>query len=185
MMSKAIGIKVTKADGNYDLGASKFFGAPVIPGEWQNIFSDTEMFFCQIKCDDIALLDVENRLPHKGYLYVFLDIKSYPFKPRVLYYSGQPTIVVDDFNKDVPGAEHLTNEWLMSFEPADEAGDGIRLLGVPTDWNYAEPAPDVFMQYDPLEADMGFQDSVDGYVYLLFGEKSNDLGDITYREERS
>ena len=32
---------------------------------------------------------------------------------------------------------------------------------------------------------MGFQDSVDGYVYLLFGEESDDLGDIIYREERS
>ncbi len=184
-MSKAIGIKVTKADGNYDMGASKFFGAPVIPKEWQGIFLDTEMFLCQIKCDDIAMLDEGNRLPHKGYLYVFLDVKGYPFKPRVLYYSGQPTVVVDDFNKNVPFAEHLTNEWLMSFKPAAEDSGGIRLLGVPTDWNYAEPAPDVFMQYDPLEADMGFQDSVDGYVYLLFGEESDNLGDIIYREERS
>ena len=73
----------------------------------------------------------------------------------------------------------------MSFKPAAEDSDGIRLLGVPTDWNYAEPEPDVFMQYDPLEADRGFQDSVDGYVYLLFGKESDDLGDIIYREERS
>ena len=50
-MSKAIGIKVTKADGDYDIGASKFFGAPVIPKEWQGIFLPCLMkkIVCRIK----------------------------------------------------------------------------------------------------------------------------------------
>ncbi len=35
----AIGIKIKKADEKHDCGASKFFGAPAIPAEWQERFS--------------------------------------------------------------------------------------------------------------------------------------------------
>ena len=41
----AIGIKIKKADKNSDLGASKFFGAPVLPSQWQDMFSDDVIFF--------------------------------------------------------------------------------------------------------------------------------------------
>ena len=47
-MSKAIKIKVKRAGDNYDLAASKFFGAPTIPGEWLDDFDEDVIFFCQI-----------------------------------------------------------------------------------------------------------------------------------------
>ena len=184
-MSNAIGIKVTKATGDYDLGASKFFGAPTLPKEWTNIFSDDEIFFCQIKCEDIAEFDTENRLPHSGYIYVFLDVESYPYTPRVLYFNGTPDTVLDGFNDEIDKAGNITEEWLMHFNTANEAADGIKMLGTPADWNYSEEPPKVFLQYDPLESEMGFRDSVDGYIYLLFGEQSDRLEDIIYTEERS
>ena len=68
----AIGIKIHKPKGEYDLGASKFFGAPVLPERWLDRFSDDVIFFAQIRLTDIAHLDTENRLPHTGYLYFFL-----------------------------------------------------------------------------------------------------------------
>ena len=64
-MSKAIGIRVKKADDGYDLGASKFFGTPTVPEAWETDFSDTALFFCQLRLADIAALDTENRLPHR------------------------------------------------------------------------------------------------------------------------
>ena len=62
----AIGIKIKKADGDHDPCASKFFGAPVVPEEWQERFSEDVIFFAQIRLSDIAELDTENKLPHTG-----------------------------------------------------------------------------------------------------------------------
>ena len=56
----AIGIKIHKPDGEHDLGASKFFGAPVLPAGWLDRFSDDVIFFAQIRLTDIAALDKEN-----------------------------------------------------------------------------------------------------------------------------
>ena len=67
----AIKITARAAEGEYDLGASKFLGNPTIPGEWLDDFSEDTMFFCQIRLSDIAHLDKENKLPktkcHCGY----------------------------------------------------------------------------------------------------------------------
>lgn len=184
-MSKAIGINVTKANDGYDEGASKFFGAPAIPAEWQDIFDDDEMFFCQIRCSDIAQYDEQNILPHSGYIYVFLNTASYPYKPRVMYYDGEPDTVIDDFNAEVDGAQHLIDGWLMSFSEAEESSEGNRLLGVPADWNYDGKKPEVFLQYDPLASDMGFADNIDGYIYLVFSDDAHSLDKVEYIEERS
>lgn len=59
---------------------SKFFGDPVVPYGWQEIFSDDVIFFAPIKFSDIALLDTENKLPHTGYFYLFLDAEMYPYQ---------------------------------------------------------------------------------------------------------
>ena len=75
-MGKAIKITVKKAPEPYDLGASKFFGTPTVPLAWDGDFYEDEIFFCQIKLSDIAQLDTENRLPHSGYLYIFLHTED-------------------------------------------------------------------------------------------------------------
>ena len=141
-MTKAIGIKVKKAEGEHDLGASKFFGTPTLPSGMAEAFKDTEIFFCQIRCRDIAeaglIAENDERLPHSGYLYVFLDTAEYPYRARVLHCVEEPAIAMDDFNAEVACAEHLTDDWLMEFSPAEETAEGIRLLGLPTDWPYAE-----------------------------------------------
>ena len=186
-MGAAIQISVTKAPQEYDLGASKFFGAPTLPEKWENDFYDDEMFLCQIRLSDIAHLDPENKLPHTGYLYIFLhtDGGYYGLEADVRYYDGEPTIAVDDFNLAVPDYERFNETYLMHFGQADEDADGTKLFGIPSDWNYETSAPKLLMQFDPLDSEMGFLDFLDGYLYFFFGEDEKDLSAVTLLEEYS
>ena len=184
-MGSAIRITPKKAPENYDLGASKFFGVPTVPQAWQDDFYDDEIFFCQIRLSDLAELDTENKLPHSGYLYVFLHTEDSKYRLRadVRYYAGEPDMALDGFNEAVEEYEQFCYAWLMEFGETD--GDEIctKLFGAPSDWNYADEPPKMLMQYDPLDNDMGFLDSLDGFVYLFFGENEKDLSAVTLWEE--
>jgi len=186
-MKKAIGIKAYTPSGVYDMGSSKFFGTPTVPAEWENVFGENEIFFCQIRLSDISELDTENKLPHTGYLYIFLDttLGKYRLKPVVRYYNGDPAIAIDDFNGVVEGYEEYTKEWLMDFYEADETEDCTRLFGFPSDWNYDDQPSELMMQYDPLDNEMGFLDSLDGFMYLFFGNDKRDFEAVTLVEEHS
>lgn len=179
----AIGIKVKKSEGEHDLGASKFFGSPVIPTEWENMFSDDIIFFAQFRLSDIAELDLENKLPHTGYLYIFLDIEFYPYQAFTYYYDGEPNLVIDDFNEIEPRFAHLNEDWLMSFEATDTAADGIKMFGTPSS-GYGEDE-ELFLQFDPLAENMGFLDNIDGYAYLFFGKGKDRLDDIRFVIDRT
>lgn len=179
----AIGIKIKKAEGKHDPGASKFFGAPVIPKEWTDMFSDDVIFFAQIRLSDIAELDRENKLPHTGYLYLFLDIEMYPYQAFSYYYDGEPEVVIDDFNEIEPRFSHLNEDWIMTFEPADEAADGIRLFGVPS--SGCESEKELLLQFDPLAEDTGFLDNIDGYACFFFGRGKDRIDDIRLVIDRS
>ena len=179
----AIGIKIKKAEGKRDLGASKFFGAPVLPDGWLEMFSEDIIFFAQIRLSDIAELDTENKLPHTGYLYIFLDIEMFPYQAMAYYYDGEPNVVVDDFNEAEPQFAHLNEDWLMSFEPVNEDFDGIRLFGVPSS-DY-ETDEELLLQFDPLAENTGFLDNIDGYVYFFFGEGKYRIDSIRFGIDRS
>lgn len=186
-MSKAIKIITKKAPDNYDLGASKFFGTPTIPLEWQDNFSDDEIFFCQIRLSDIAKLDEENKLPHTGYLYIFLHTGCgiRDFRADVRYYEGEPTLAFDDFNAAVDGYENYTEAYLMEFSEASEDEDCTRLFGIPSAWSQEDHPKKLLLQYDPLDHEMGFLDSLDGYLYFFFGENERDFEKVTLTEEYS
>ena len=186
-MNTAIGIKVEKAPEIYDLGASKFFGTPTVPLSWEDDFDDDEIFLCQIRLLDIAPLDKENRLPHSGYLYIFLHTEdgNYNLKPDVRYYAGKPELAIDDFNAAVEGYEQYNDAYLMEFYEVDGSETCTRLFGVPSDWNFADEPPKLLMQYDPLDGNMGFLDSLDGFVYFFFGEDEKDFENIILMEEYS
>ena len=53
----AIRLKIKKAEGDYDLGASKFLGNPVMPESWINKFDSNTIFLLQIRLSDIKDLD--------------------------------------------------------------------------------------------------------------------------------
>ena len=186
-MSKAIRITAKKAPESYDLGASKFFGTPTVPIEWEGDFREDEIFFCQIRLSDIAALDQENRLPHTGYLYIFLKTEEgkYHLKTDVRYYDKDPELAIDDFNTAVEGYEQYNDTYLMEFSETDEDEDCTRLLGIPSGWSYAYEPPELFMQYDPLDSHMGFLDSLDGFVYFFFGEDKKAFKNIMLMEDYS
>lgn len=184
-MGNAIRIKMKKAPECYDLGASKLFGTPTIPAEWEKDFDEDEIFFCQIRLADIAALDEENRLPHTGYLYVFLHTEEgkYHLGADVRYYDGEPTLALGEFNEAVEGYERYSDAYLMEFSLTEEDEICTRLFGVPSDWNYVDEPPKLLLQYDPLDNDTDFLDDLDGFVYLFFGEDEKDLKKVTLMEE--
>lgn len=179
----AIGIKIKKADGKHDLCASKFFGVPTVPSELQDKFSEDVIFFAQIRLSDIAELDTENKLPHTGYLYLFLDIEMYPYQAMAYYYDGEPTVVIDDFNEIEPQFAHLNEDWIMSFESVDDTFDGTRLFGVPSS-DY-ETNEELLLQFDPLDENIGFLDNIDGYAYFFFGKGKYRIDGIRFGVDRS
>lgn len=173
----AIGIKVKKAPSDYDLGASKFFGTPTVPLAWEEDFYEDEIFLCQINLADIASFDHENRLPHTGYLYIFLhtDGGDYGLEADVRYFGGEPELAVDDFNLEVEGYERFNDAYLMEFCKVDDSEACTRLFGIPSDWNYQDAPPKLLLQFDPLDNDMGFLDHIDGFLYLFFEKNTNDV----------
>lgn len=183
----AIAITTKKAPEKYDLGASKFFGIPTIPGEWVSDFDDDEIFFLQIKLSDIAELDTENRLPHTGYLYLFLHTEDskYHLRADLRYYDGEPDTALDGFNEAVDGYEQYNSAWLMEFSKTDENEVCTRLFGFPSDWNYVDEPPKLLLQYDPMDNKMDFLDSLDGFLYLFFGKNEKDLDKVTLWQEYS
>ena len=182
----AIKLKIKKNEGKHDLGVSKFFGRPTLPAEW-NDFGDTTIFLLQINLEEIKDLDKENKLPHEGYLYFFLDVEDeYAVTCDVRYYKGIPTVVMDDFNSIVPGYEQYNDEILVEFEEAEDDATGTKLLGVPADWNYQDEPRKLLLQFDPLDPGLGLFEHIDGLFYFFFDEKDEkSFEKVTLMEEYS
>ncbi len=172
-MSKAIRIRMEKAPEEHDYFRSKFFGPPIIPQEWEERFGEHIAFLGQIRLDEIAPFDPENRLPHTGYLYFFVDTECYPYDVWVEYYDGEPNLVVEDFNEYDHVFAELTTSYLMTFEECDEYENCTRLFGKPSS-GYDESFAPLLLQYDPLDNEAGFLDEIDGYVYIFCDTKDMD-----------
>lgn len=80
---KSIKIKLSKTDDEL-FGQSKWWGTanlpegveyPMVP--YEDGDDDPLTLVCQIRCADLAKVDKENLLPHKGMLYFFADINDY------------------------------------------------------------------------------------------------------------
>ncbi len=187
-MQNAIKITLTKAEKDYGLTASKLFGAPVLPEAWGNKFSEDIIFFGQIRLSDIAELDTENRLPHSGYIYLFLDTEIYPYTAWAEYSEVEPRLVIDDFNEIDPRFEHLNQAFVMSFSRTEDiCCDGNRLFGLPSSGYESEG--ELFLQFDPLDTPTGFLEEIDGYAYFFFGEDGRSLEEkidsMTFAVDRS
>ena len=183
----AIHLKVKKAEGKYDQGASKFLGRPVLPEKWLDIFSDTTIFLMQLRLSDLKDLDEENILPHEGYLYIFLDTINgeYDLKPIVKYYKKEPTHCLNGFNEIVDGYEEFIDDYLIEFEKCDDYASGNKLFGQPNDWNYQGEPEKLLLQFDPLDSDMGFLSHLDGLIYFFLGDDLKTFKDVSIMEEIS
>lgn len=183
----AIRLTVKKAIGDYDPGASKFLGGPVMPEKLADSIQGEVIFLMQLRLSDIKDLDPENRLPHEGYLYVFLDVSNseYSLVPIVKYTKQEPTHYITGFNEVVEGYEEFVDEYLIEFSPCDDLEGGNKLFGKPNDWNYVDEPRDLLLQFDPLDSEMGLFTHLDGLIYLFFGKDRKTFKDVTVMEEIS
>lgn len=186
----AILLNVKKADtsnDNYDYACSKFFGSPVIPGSLLDELKGELLFLMQIRLSDLASLDKDNILPHEGYLYFFIDVSEgeYNLRPVVKYSNEELDTIVDDFNDQTVGFEEFVNEYEISFSECDDDSSGLKLLGVPNDWNYEGDSPKLLFQFDPLASDMGLFSYLDGFIYFFFGDDEKDFSQVEIFEEYS
>ena len=135
---------------------SKWWGEPDMPenldypevvvSDGGDTWNEPLTFVCQIRCEEISALDAEGLLPHEGMLYFFaaidyflgdIDTPAYPGMGQwqkdffcVLYSPScndlhTHQVVNEDGSPATLPAEALT------FSACEEAGDGLRLLGMP------------------------------------------------------
>lgn len=185
----AIKMSLRKANENDDPQASKFFGNPTTPLHFEDDIEDNEVFIAQINLQDIKDLDIENKLPHEGFLYFFIetdDESPYSYKKaKVRYTNKEIKQVIDDFNLCSPISEGLNESWIIEFSLCDDDDTGHKLLGNPYDYNY-EDSPELLMQFDPLETEgLDFMSSLDGFIYFFFKDVNKDFNEVYYFAEYS
>lgn len=186
-MQYSIRMKLLPVDGEIDPSKSHFFGAPLIPGAWIDDFEDSVMFFCQINLSEASPYDPDGKLPKQGYLYVFFDTanEDYFLMPIVRYFDGEPDTVIDDFNNEVEEYESFTEPLAVEFSQASPGAYCMKLLGVPSDWNYPDAPPELLMQIDHLDDELCFHDEMDGVTYLFFGKDRQGFSDVEIYSEYS
>ena len=175
----AIAMKVRKVEEGevIDESCSKFFGKPCLPESMGQPYPDDGVFFAQIRCADIRDLDPECRLPHEGYLYFFLDAEMYPSNDlymMVEHSLEEPAVVIDDYN-ECCNIKGLTDTYVITFEKVDGGYEGTKLLGYPVnDVDDSDDRCGLLLQYDPLDFDVPFLSTLDGYAFVFFGENDED-----------
>ncbi len=175
----AIAMKVRKVEPGevIDESCSKFFGRPCLPESMKNPYPDDGVFFAQIRCEDIKDLDPECRLPHEGYLYFFLDAEMYPSNDLYMmvdHTTEELKIVIDDYNENC-NIKGLTDTYVITFEKVDAEYEGTKLLGCPSnDVDDSDDRCGLLLQYDPLDFDVPFLSTLDGYAFVFFGDDDKD-----------
>ncbi len=144
-----IGIKVTKAHGEYDPGTSKIFGSPTMPEEWlsDGTVGDDDFFFCQLKLSEFESYDSKNLIAHQGFLYFFLSESEGKLIPNVRYCESEPDTLIDDFNAGFDFLGDTETEYSIDYFEADSCADGTGIL----EENGEEI---ILLQYDPLDDNM-------------------------------
>lgn len=134
-------------------GKSHWWGAPDLPQDTpypyviinegtEDEYYEPLTFVCQIRCEDIAELDKENLLPHKGMLYFFAPLDyflgeddsplDYHTPPIILYHNGSEHLSTYDIYWE--GTEESIfryAEEIIFTEESNCKGDGIIMLGRP------------------------------------------------------
>lgn len=183
----AIALKVRKVKPGevIDESCSKFFGKPCLPESLKDAYPDDSVFFAQINCAELKELDPDNRLPHEGYLYFFLDAEMYPSEDLYVLVDHsleKPKYVIDDYNESSPICEGLNEAYIISFEKVPADYNGTKLLGCPSNnVDDSNLRPGLLLQYDPMEFDVPFLTTCDGYAFVFFGEtEENKFADADY-----
>ena len=143
-------IKINIRPSDRDLtGKSHWWGFPDMPEalEWP-CGSDSETlltFICQIRLEEIADLDSDGRLPHKGMLWFFADLDYFlgdmdapcsgsgewsPETFQVIYSEDCSDLLTHEYYWE-DGEPAVLDAEEMTFEEASETDFGFKLLGMP------------------------------------------------------
>ncbi len=176
------------------IGKSHWWGAPDLPEDvpypYETIededdtYDEPLTFICQIRLKDIAELDHENRLPHKGILYFFAPIDyflgesesplDYHTAPVVIYSEQEDGLEPYDLHWEDTGESIFRPAEGIRFEKAEEeASDGHILLGRPYQDEIADAHPGCISLLQLDEDDrwnMRFFDC--GMYYFLISEEA-------------
>lgn len=108
-------------------------------------YEDTLTFICQIRCEDIAQFDTEDRLPHSGMLYFFAELDYFlgdyeaegeslgPWSMnavRVIYSPDTDNLVTHEIYWDEETPACLPAE-SIEFSQCSDKESGHKLLGKP------------------------------------------------------
>ncbi len=180
-MSKAIGIRFVPYDKKKHL-TNHFFGKPVCPKGMEGEFDDQVLFLGMIHLPEIVPFDKENRLPHTGYLYFFLDVSNpRRMDPIVRYVETEPEVIIDDYNHllALEGFSGIETPRGIAFEEVEADAEGCKLLGVPCDWNYPDPPKsDLLLTLDHISEELNFQVQLNGFTYIFFGPKGEEFSGV-------
>lgn len=130
-------------------GKSHWWGFPDLPEdvEWPyDKGSGTLLtFICQIRLEEIAELDYECKLPHKGMLWFFADLDYFlgdldapcggtgeweTGKFKVIYSEDCTNLCTHEYYWE-NGESAVIEAEALSFEPANDMDFGFKLLGMP------------------------------------------------------
>ena len=147
---KTMAIKINIQPTSEDLaGKSHWWGFPDLPEamDWP-CGDDGETlltFICQIRLEEIAALDPEGRLPHKGMLWFFADLDYFlgdldaPCGGSGEWTAGSFRVLYSDDSSDLHTHEYYYEDSEpavlkaeeITFETTSETDFGFKLLGMP------------------------------------------------------
>ena len=65
----------------------------------------------------------------------------------------------------------LNDPYIVTFEKVDANYSGTKLLGYPSNYvDEYDDKPGLLLQYDPLDFDVPFLSTCDGYAFVFFGK---------------
>ena len=147
---------------------SKWWGNPDLPLDVDA--PDCSTFICQIRCDEIAQLDVDNRLPHKGMLYFFGELDYYlgdfdAYVPDMYWDSDDIKVLyVEDLEnqefEEVVFVDEDDNPYAfeplaMEFSKDGDFAISTKLLGAPNNrqWEDWDEPFNGWVELLPIESD--------------------------------
>ena len=144
-----------------NIDSSKFLGDPAIPAELDadSVLGDDEVFLCQLDCAEIKPFDKSDLLPKEGWLWFFVDLEDYPYKPRVVYSKWGPEFVLEEYNEE--WVEDTTRAWGVTFSDKEKDNGGAVILPRVADDEVT------LLSIDPEKAQLGLLSGAGGVVSFV------------------
>lgn len=192
MIRPTVGVRTTSSDDkNLKVGTSKIGGKPDLPKgyEWPKADGKPMLFCAQYNLAELTKFDKENKLPKKGFFYIFLsldqDWKEFNGvnQPYKFIFSETDNIIRTEFPNDLEENQAFKAALIEYFEfytiPDDENyklfefdkkynNDFYFLFYQPTEEYILE---ELYQDYDNLHQILGYDRSIQSSVVYEFASK--------------